>query len=156
MEWVSDTELSSPRVLLCMKLDGNCGDEGEETCCDRGVSIDRGVSATARGGVGTGEGEVATGTDGNATAGKGADGNGADAGALGGGPDGEGSLGISGIGTLPGTSMVFRFLLPRLVTALCGVAVYESVSIDMECTMNIVNYHLKRIGNISHCGGCIA
>lgn len=139
-----------------MKLDGNCGDEGEETCCDGGVSLVRGTSAATGGGVGTGGGEVAAGTGGNSTAEKGADGNGADAGARGGGPDGERSLGNSGIGTLPGTSMVFRFLLPRLVAALCGVAVYESVSLDMECTMNIMNYHLECIGNISHCGGSIA
>lgn len=115
-----------------MKLNGNCGDEGEETCCGGGISMDRGVSAITGGGIGTGEGEAVAGTDGNATSGKGAEGNGADAGALGGGPDGEGSLGISGIGTLPGTSIVFRFLLPRLVMALCGVAVYEEISIDKE------------------------
>lgn len=100
-----------------MKLNGNCEDEGEETCCEGGLSRDRGVSAIA-GDVGIGESEAAAGTDGDATAGKGADGKGADAGALGGGPEGEGSLGISGIGTLPGTSIVFRFLLPRFVAAL--------------------------------------
>lgn len=104
-----------------MKLNGSDGDEGEETCCDGGVSIERVGSATAGGGVG--EGEVASGTDGNAIAGNGADGSGADAGALGGGPEGDRSLGISGIGTFPGTSIVFRFRLPRFVAALCGVAV---------------------------------
>jgi hypothetical protein len=84
------------------------------------------VSEIAGGGVG--EGEVAAGTDGNTTAGKAADGNGADAGAAGTEPEGECSLGTSGIGKLPGTRIVFLFLLPRFVAALCGVAVCEMIS----------------------------
>jgi hypothetical protein len=101
-------------VLLCRKLKGICGDCGE--ACKGGVSMERGVSVTTVGGVGVGEG--ASGTAGNGTGGKAADGKGADAGAAGTGPEGDGSRGTSGIGKLPGTRIVFLFLLPRFVTAL--------------------------------------
>lgn len=116
MEWVSEAELSSPSVLLCNMLKGDCVDKGDDICCKGGVSTERGVSALVGGGVS--EGDFAAGTGGNTTAGKAADGRGADPGATCAEPEGEGSRGTSGIGRLPGTRIVFLFLLPRFVAAL--------------------------------------